>query len=152
MSQPSFENDPATRRLPGQLPAERLARLAKTPHAKALTRQGFLPYLKILALRRNTDLARINCIHVLLATQAFQRVHGHFPESVDQLTPDFLPQIPLDPHDQQERPLQYRRLDDGSAVVYSVGDNQIDDQGDLDFGSGGQPTRDIGYRIQLKKP
>jgi hypothetical protein len=58
---------------------------------------------------------------------------------------DLLPNVPLDPFDGQ--PIRYRHTDYG-IVIYSVGDNGIDDEGTV-FGSGGlrgMPA-DLGMRL-----
>lgn len=50
------------------------------------------------------------------------------PASLDQLVPQFLTAVPLDYMD--GKPIKYHLKPDGSPVLYSVGENGIDDQGD----------------------
>ncbi len=63
-----------------------------------------------------------------IALKRFQLKHGNFPEKLSDLTPVFLPSVPLDPVDAQ--PLRYRRNADGTFLLYSVGENGKDDGGD----------------------
>ena len=65
----------------------------------------------------------------LVAVERYRAVHGRSPESLDQLVPDFIPKVPIDPFDGQ--PLRYR-LDPDRYVVYSVGEDRQDDGGDPD--------------------
>ena len=51
---------------------------------------------------------------------------GRYPEKLDQLVPEYVKQLPLDPMNGQ--PLHYRRTE-GGFVLYSVRQNQRDDGG-----------------------
>jgi hypothetical protein len=62
-----------------------------------------------------------------IALKRYQLKHGNFPADLNSLVPDFLPAIPLDPVDGQ--PLRYRRNADGTFLLYSVGENGVDDGG-----------------------
>jgi len=65
-----------------------------------------------------------------IAIERFRLAHdGARPDSLDQLTPVFLPSILDDPFDGQ--PLRYRQLDTG-YVVYSIDDDLEDNDGDLE--------------------
>ncbi len=63
-----------------------------------------------------------------LALRAYQLEHGTLPDRLEQLTPEFLMALPLDPFDPDSHPLRYVRADDGS-IVYSVGADGKDDGG-----------------------
>lgn len=63
-----------------------------------------------------------------LALQAYQLEHGALPGRLEELTPEFLTELPLDPFDPVNRPLRYVRTDDG-YVVYSIGADGKDDGG-----------------------
>ncbi len=52
---------------------------------------------------------------------------GSYPDTLDALVPEFLKEIPTDPMDL--KPMRYRRTDTGSFIVWSVGENGIDDGG-----------------------
>ena len=51
-----------------------------------------------------------------LAAVAYQRKHGHYPQQMEQLVPEFLPAIPLDPRDGQ--PLRIERFPE-VVVLYA---------------------------------
>ena len=63
-----------------------------------------------------------------IALKRFELRHGKFPETLTELTPAFTSAIPLDAMNGQ--PLQYHLNIDGTYVLYSVGENGIDDGGD----------------------
>ncbi len=65
----------------------------------------------------------------------YRKEHGSYPDSLDQLVPTYLPEVPVDLFDGQ--PLRYRRLNHG-FIVYSIGPDENDDQGaPLDAGPSG---------------
>ena len=61
-----------------------------------------------------------------IAVELFRRKNGTLPAKLDELVPDFLPQLPLDPFDGQ--PLRFIVRDD-EYVVYSIGADRIDNGG-----------------------
>lgn len=63
-----------------------------------------------------------------VALKRYQLRQGRYPERLDQLVPDFLSTVPVDPMD--GRRLRYRLNADGTFTLYSVGDNGTDDGGD----------------------
>lgn len=63
-----------------------------------------------------------------IALQLYHRRHGGWPATLDQLTPQWLPQVPVDRFD--GKPLRYR-LVDGQPLLYSVGADRDDDGGRL---------------------
>jgi hypothetical protein len=69
-----------------------------------------------------------------IALKRFQLKHGKFPETLVELTPDYLPSITIDPYD--GKPLKYHSSDDGTYLLYSVGEDGIDDGGDAGTPSG----------------
>jgi hypothetical protein len=62
-----------------------------------------------------------------IALQRFKLAHAHFPDHLTDLVPQFLPTVPNDPVD--GRPLRYRLKPDGTFLLYSVGENRVDDGG-----------------------
>jgi hypothetical protein len=71
------------------------------------------------------------CKRVVIAAIALKRYqlqHGNWPEKLADLSPEFLPSVPLDPVD--GKPLRYRRNDDGTFLLYSIGENGVDEGGD----------------------
>jgi hypothetical protein len=64
---------------------------------------------------RRTD-GQLRCLTTAIAVERYRRLHERLPESLEQLVPEFLQAVPIDPFDGQ--PLGYQRLDD-RIVVYS---------------------------------
>ena len=60
-----------------------------------------------------------------IALQRFKLAHGQFPAQLSTLVPAYVNAVPLDPVDGQ--PLRYRPLSDGNFLLYSVGENGVDD-------------------------
>ncbi len=82
---------------------------------------------------------------VSIALTVYHRRHGEWPERLEQLRPDLLPEIPLDRFDGQ--PLRYRVVD-GLPLVYSVGRNRLDEQGQVvDEKRNGPDTREGDWRL-----
>jgi hypothetical protein len=69
-----------------------------------------------------------NIVITAIALKRFQLHHGNFPARLAGLTPEFLPAVPLDPVD--GKPLRYRRREDGTFLLYSIGDDGVDNGGD----------------------
>jgi hypothetical protein len=65
-----------------------------------------------------------------LACERYRLRQGRWPKTLDEIPRDLLASVPLDPFDGQ--PLRYRHTTDG-VVVYSIGKNLIDDEGELSW-------------------
>jgi type II secretory pathway pseudopilin PulG len=70
---------------------------------------------------------------IMLALQAYRAVHGQLPESLEQLVPEFLSELPVDPYNGKQ--LGYRRTaedDHGRAyLLYSFGADGQDNQANV---------------------
>ena len=64
---------------------------------------------------------------VACALERFRLSKGQYPESLDELAPQFITKLP--PDVMNGEPLRYRRTEDGKFVLYSVGWNEVDDGG-----------------------
>lgn len=73
------------------------------------------------------NIAQIRIVRVALAVQRYRLMKGRLPESLDELVPDFLESVPLDPFDGKQ--IRYKKLDTG-FMIYSIGENRIDDGGE----------------------
>lgn len=71
-----------------------------------------------------TDHARLAC-----ALERFRLARGSYPETLAELAPEFIPGIPAEIVNGE--PYRYRRSEDGSFVLYSVGADLRDDGGVL---------------------
>jgi hypothetical protein len=65
---------------------------------------------------------------VAIGLRRYRIGHGKFPDHLDALVPEFIREVPVDL--MNNRPLAYRLADDGSPVLYSVGEDGRDDGGD----------------------
>jgi len=63
-----------------------------------------------------------------IALKRFFIARSKWPGSLEELVPRFLAAIPFDPMDGE--PLRYRRIEGRSFVLYSAGENCLDDGGD----------------------
>lgn len=70
--------------------------------------------------------ARLRCARAALAVERYRLAHGALPETLDDLVPEYLKGVPLDPF--AKAPLKYLRKDGGYSV-YSVGRDRKDDGG-----------------------
>jgi hypothetical protein len=86
----------------------------------------------------------LRCGAVASALEQFRRAHGHWPESLEELVPAYLREIPKDPFD--GRPLRLNRLVDG-LVIYSVGPDGEDNGGTFDQERWDRQGSDVGLRV-----
>ncbi len=140
-----FVRDPHDRDLPGQLAPERLRALVESQLTKMPDLQGYLIGGETMDRVNRVDAARRQTLDVVLACHLYQRLHGEFPEAMEQLVPAFLDSIPFDPKDSTGAAVRYRRETNGEAISWSVGWDAVDDGGDIST----REPKDIGYRIRL---
>lgn len=76
-----------------------------------------------------TNRTKIRLMLLELALQTYQEGIGHLPDSLDELVPSILKELPVDPYGKGS--LKYRRTDDG-YTLYSVGPNGTDDDAEGD--------------------
>ncbi len=72
--------------------------------------------------------AETRALQVAIACERYRLQHGGFPDGLQALVPEYLDAIPLDPFD--GKPLRYKQIDKG-IVVYSIGEDETDDGGDV---------------------
>lgn len=93
-------------------------------------------------------IARIRAARTALAIQRYRSKYNKLPDSIENVIPDYLDSVPLDPFDGQE--IRYKKLNEG-YVVYSIGEDQIDDGGrekPKDNKQNGNSTYDITFIIE----
>lgn len=90
-----------------------------------------IPRMLVAFLRPNNGRNRIiggelsvEATKVVCALRAYGLANGHPPEQLADLTPEFLPALPVDPFD--GKPLRYRR-EGPEWVLWSVGSDMKDD-------------------------
>ena len=86
--------------------------------------------------------AQLRAARVGSAVERYRLETGDFPQQLDQLVPNYLAQIPLDPFD--EKPLRYR-VTERAAKIYSIGEDGVDGGGDLSEQRVGKPGGDCGF-------
>lgn len=69
-----------------------------------------------------------------LAALTWHADHGHYPDQLADLVPDYLDEIPNDPF--VDEPLRYRLDDKFGFIAYSVGENMTDNGGRFQLPSG----------------
>src|SRR5439155_4900237 len=55
--------------------------------------------------------AELRCAIAALAVERYRLARGHWPEALQQLVPNELSEVPVDPYDR--KPLRFKPLDDG---------------------------------------
>jgi hypothetical protein len=83
--------------------------------------RGFLSRVAHFEIQRSVVVAA-------LALKRYQLKHGAYPAQLSALVPEFLPQAPRDPVDGKS--LRYRLNPDGSFLLYSIGEDGVDNGGD----------------------
>ena len=77
-------------------------------------------------MRHNRVIAHERLLTVELALRCYESDQGHAPTELEQLVPNYIHRVPLDPF--SDRPVIYRPQGD-YWLVYSVGEDGIDDGG-----------------------
>jgi len=63
-----------------------------------------------------------------IALKRFELAYGEYPTALESLVPAYLSAVPVDPVD--GLPLRYRRKSTGTFLLYSIGQDSVDDGGD----------------------
>lgn len=79
-----------------------------------------------IRLQNMESLAKLRLLAIDTALRLWQSTRGRYPESLDELTPEILPTLPLDPY--AAAPFRYRRHGD-QFLLYSVGYSGVDQGG-----------------------
>ena len=86
----------------------------------------FLPAIKLSMQRLGDAVARMRMASAALAIERYRVAHANaLPDSLSQLTPQFLDAVPADPFDGQ--PLRYAKLSPRGFTVSSIGRNRTGD-------------------------
>jgi hypothetical protein len=88
--------------------------------------------------------AALACGQVMVAAERYRIRHGRWPDSIDDLSPEFLAKVPLDPFD--AKPIRMQKTEEG-LLFYSVGPDRQDDGGKLEARYRGSPGTDFGLRL-----
>jgi hypothetical protein len=142
-----FQTDQRARRIRGQLDSARLLATIETDLEKLTGLEGRLLGARNIDRANRADAARRCALDVALAAHQYQRRHGEFPATIEQLVPEYLETIPFDPMSEIGVSIHYRRAETGEAIVWSIGYDGIDDGGDIL----GLKPKDIGFQIRLNR-
>jgi hypothetical protein len=113
-------------------PPERLVRFAEiSEHARGRSLLHAISAMMLPALTRVAQLdvrrqAHLELARTALAIERYRLATGDVPGQLEQLVPDYLDAVPIDPFDGQ--PIRYRRTDPG-YVLYSVFEDGQDNGG-----------------------
>lgn len=105
----------------------------------------FLPSLSRACELSVQHVARLRVTDAALAAEQFRMAHDRFPESLDELVPEYLEAIPQDPF--AGEPIRLAGTDFG-LVIYSVGLNETDDGGNLARSAKVAGPTDVGFRLR----
>ena len=75
--------------------------------------------------------AEARVLRSFVALKLHHEDHGDYPEALTDLTPHLIDDVPTDPF--TRRPLNYRRVDENAFVLYSVGKDLRDNNGQPEF-------------------
>ena len=67
-------------------------------------------------------------VETAIALKRYQIKNGRWPETLNELVPEFIASVRIDPYD--GKPLKYHTTADGWYLLYGVGENGVDDGGD----------------------
>ena len=74
--------------------------------------------------------ARFECLQAVVALQLHKAREGLYPAGLDELTPELLHEVPIDPF--TGKPLRYERRGEG-FVLWSIGPDMRDSNGTAEF-------------------
>lgn len=104
---------------------ERMSDIVGTPPTLSGYPYGSFSRAWLTTLKHLTQLEMVKTV---IALKRYKLRHGQWPETLDALTPEFIPAPPRDLMDGQV--LRYRRQSEGGFILYSVGKDGKDDGGD----------------------
>jgi hypothetical protein len=119
-------------------------------HKGSILTAMFVPAI-LKGIERNAErIAQQNLIQSALAVERYQIVENRLPNSLAELTPKYLPEVPTDPFDDKD--IRYRKEGDG-FVIYSIGPDRIDDRGKKQISRAARidhPKGDIVFAVSRK--
>jgi hypothetical protein len=89
---------------------------------------SFASAARSMSLQQQRRITWLRLLQLELALRMYMQQHERYPKALDELAPNTLATLPLDPF--SGKPFLYR-MSGNSYVLYSVGPNGIDDGGVL---------------------
>jgi hypothetical protein len=111
--------------MPGQREMDRMT-ASKWYNLRYFPISMLVPAVGRVAEASNKSAMRRDAMAAALVLELWKRTRGEYPASLEEMTPEYLPAVPVDRFD--GRPLKYR-LHDGRATIYSSGRDRDDDGG-----------------------
>lgn len=118
---------------------EQAAELTKDTTVRRAVAENLEAIVKIYRRSR----AELRSVAAALAAERYRLCHGRWPESLAEVVPTYLAQIPLDPYDGQ--PVRFHRVADG-LLIYSLGSDGEDNGGNLGRAEA-LPGTEVGFRL-----
>jgi hypothetical protein len=103
-----------------------LARQQRSDIVASIMLNLFMPALQACNTVQDRINTQIDLLNLAAALAVYHAEHGQYPERLDELAPDILPNLPVDLFHAQ--PPVYRPIDRG-YLLYSIGGNNLDDGG-----------------------
>src|SRR5207302_3333920 len=104
-----------------------------------------MPAVKIIGEADRRVQANLRCAVAALAAERYRLGQNRWPESLEVLVKaGLLDAVPTDPFD--GKPLRLKHTIDG-LVIYSVGQNHLDDGGKIDRHHPSDRATDVGFRL-----
>jgi hypothetical protein len=101
------------------------------------------PWISQMADTTRRGQALLRCAFTGVAVERFRLGANRWPETLDELVPRYLKEVPRDPYDGQ--PLRFRRQN-AMVVIYSIGKDGADDGGSV-AKNPDEPGSDVGFRL-----
>lgn len=99
-----------------------------------------MPSISATTRRAAWSQTTIQEVFVACALERRRLAHEQLPDTLDALVPEFLDRVPHDVIDGQ--PLRYRPIGGDQFVLYSIGENERDDGGQIAWMKGKPPRQD----------
>ncbi len=112
-----------------------MQQLQAIPLPYSIMARMVLPALENTFKTADRQLAITQLTVLVCALERHRIAHQSYPVTLDALVPRFLPRVPIDPINGQ--PLRYSLKPDGTFVLYSIGPDARDNDGDA-----GKPNRE----------
>lgn len=107
----------------------------------------YLPRLFPIIDKKAMTIAEARLSRVGFAIALFRQKNGRMPETADELVPEYIDSIPVDPMD--SKPLRYKKTEE-YVLIYSVGVDGVDNGGNLGSNNGISKGEDLVFRISTK--
>lgn len=130
-------NWPAANAIIGSLDGQSARPLSGPRFIKRAISSIMVPSLTRAVAWHYRALAERRMAAIALAIRLYELDHGRRPRQLSELVPDYLPAVPLDPMADDGRVISY--LPEAKPpILYSVGENGVDDGGTFEFDSKGR--------------